>query len=686
MHTHTITDYRPDFPPAYLANGIVGLRIGKIPLLHASALLNGFYGLHEVEAVEAIAPAPYPVGADININGLWLSQRPDLVVFHRQSYDFTDGELATQFDFRVNSTTVRINMVTFCSRSMPTLVLQELRVEADRPCNLILRATVDPAGLPGRCLHRDTINVRWPVADGAMLWQSAGGIGLCGTAYSSDCIGMETPPPVVKDLWGHTSALRSEYSIPAQPGHSYALRQIGCLVPGLMHQEPHREAVRLVGLARHRGFEKLRLENRQAWAQIWKGRIRIVGASPHWQAITDASYFYLHSTAHASTPCSVPAWGLSRWQNYLGGVFWDCETFVFPPILLTAPAAARALLDYRIRLLPAARNNAALHGYPGLQFPWTSAVHGGEVMPAWAMAIFPEQHINMDVAFAFAQCAHAGNDEEFIRERAWPVLKGVAEWIVGRVIKTDRGYEIEHVTGIDEGVANVHNNAYTNAAAIVVLRQAIAIGKRLGRTVPQIWAEIADNMVLPLDAQTGVIANHDNYRCPKGPCNPEILAAFFPLTYRPEPRIEKATCQFYLDHAASFIGFPILPTLYGVYAARLGDRKRSLELFQAGFADYVVEPYHQCVEQFSHSKGDQAPPPTTYLANHGGFITALLYGLTGLQLGSGSPDTWCQTPICLPEGWEAIEVERIFVHGKPARLLARHGDPHAHITLHESTS
>lgn len=452
----------------------------------------------------------------------------------------------------------------------------------------------------------------------------------------------------------------------------------------MMHAEPHREAVRLVGLARHRGFEKLRAENRQAWAQIWKGRIRLVGASPQWQAITDASYFYLHSTVHASTPCSVPAWGLSRWQNYLGGVFWDCETFVFPTILLTAPAAAEAILDYRTRLLPAARHNAALNGYPGVQFPWTSAVHGGETTPAWAMAIFPEQHINMDVAFAFAQFGHASGDDEFIREKAWPVLKGVAQWIAGRVIRTGRGYEIQHVTGIDEGVQNVNNNAYTNAAAVVVLREAIGMASRLGRQAPASWSDIADNMVMPLNTDTSVIGNHDHYVDPKGPCNPEILAAFFPLTYRPPADIEKATSHYYLDRAATFIGYPMLPTFYGVYAARLGDRQRSLDLFQAGFADYVVEPYHQCVEMLSKLKGHQAPPVTTYMANHGGFIMALLYGLTGLQLGPGGPDTWCQRPVCLPQGWEAIEVERIFVHGKPARLLARHGDPHAHITWHET--
>jgi hypothetical protein len=35
----------------------------------------------------------------------------------------------------------------------------------------------------------------------------------------------------------------------------------------------------------------------------------------------------------------------------------------------------------------------------------------------------------------------------------------------------------------------------------------------------------------------------------------------------------------------------------------------------------------------------------------------------------------------MPDLWEAIEVERIWVRGRPARLLARHGST-ARIELH----
>ena len=55
------------------------------------------------------------------------------------------------------------------------------------------------------------------------------------------------------------------------------------------------------------------------------------------------------------------------------------------------------------------------------------------------------------------------------------MLEAVADWIASRVEKTQRGYEIQNVTGIDEGIENANNNAYTNMTAVVILRETIAM-------------------------------------------------------------------------------------------------------------------------------------------------------------------------------------------------------------------
>jgi len=50
----------------------------------------------------------------------------------------------------------------------------------------------------------------------------------------------------------------------------------------------------------------------------------------------------------------------------------------------------------------------------------------------------------------------------------------------------------------DEGLDNVHNNSYTNMAAIVVLREAIACARRLGFAPPAQWVAIERGMFLPM--------------------------------------------------------------------------------------------------------------------------------------------------------------------------------------------
>ena len=97
------------------------------------------------------------------------------------------------------------------------------------------------------------------------------------------------------------------------------------------------------------------------WNDLWKGRITIDGADARWQAITDASTYYLLSSVHSSSLASTSLFGLAYWPNYHyyhGHVMWDIETFTLPPLLLLAPDAARALLDYPHRHLEAARHNA----------------------------------------------------------------------------------------------------------------------------------------------------------------------------------------------------------------------------------------------------------------------------------------------------------------------------------------
>jgi hypothetical protein len=290
--------------------------------------------------------------------------------------------------------------------------------------------------------------------------------------------------------------------------------------------------------------------------------------------------------------------------------------------------------------------------------------------------------VSPDVAFAFAQFLHATNDWEWGRRHAWPVLQGVAEWVASRGVETERGFEIKQAGGIAEKPSPVDNNAFVNVAARTALLEATALAEPLGHAPDPRWATLAAKMFVPVD-RDGVIRNHDAYRKTeeKGE-TPEAAAALFPQAYECTPAIERATFDFYLDLADEYVGAPMLSALLGVYAARVGDRERSLELFERGYAAFVVDPFSITTE-YDREKFPEQPVAGPFTANLGGFLLSCLYGLPGLRLGEGEPDTWCSREVVLPAGWDAIESERIWARDREARLSAEHGAERAVVSCAE---
>src|SRR5947208_14140192 len=66
-----VTQPGPDYLPAYVSNGLIGLRVREIPLLGGVAIVNGLAGVHPEALVESVPYAPYPLGVDLRIVGVW---------------------------------------------------------------------------------------------------------------------------------------------------------------------------------------------------------------------------------------------------------------------------------------------------------------------------------------------------------------------------------------------------------------------------------------------------------------------------------------------------------------------------------------------------------------------------------------------------------------------------------------
>ena len=293
-------------------------------------------------------------------------------------------------------------------------------------------------------------------------------------------------------------------------------------------------------------------------------------------------------------------------------------------------------------------------------------------------AAWHEDHVSLDVARAFAMFADTTGDEEFLRTKAWPVLQGVSRWIATRVTRTRSGYDIADSMGIAEREQPVSNAAFTNMAAVVVLRDALAAAERLGVAPDPVWADIAQRMAIPM--RGAVVVSHDGYRTTeKKGGTPDPLMGLFPFGYPLDAEREQATLKFYLELAEDYIGSPMLSALYGAWACRAGDRGLALRLLEEGYAQFCAGRFRQTLE-YRPDRFPEQPRAGPFFANIGGFLTTLLFGFTGLKPGPGEIAGWAERPVVLLEGWTAIEVERLWVRGRPMRLVARHGAERAELT------
>jgi hypothetical protein len=678
-----LTDPEPDRLLAYLGNGHIGLRVGRVPLLDGLAIISGFWGPHPKDDIPAFATAPYPLAGDIEVGGIRLSHAPGAVRFVSQQSDFATGELTSRFVFRAGEVTVEAEVITFTSRTDPALVLQELVVRCDRDADVVLSAAIGTAGVPGRWLDAGAIpRGEPPTAHAWLAWESVGGMSRCGLVIAAEGDDPDAEPIV------ETSEADCRVSVShrcrARAHQPVRLRSIVGMVPDLAHARPHRQAALLVSRGLGRGWEGIREANRTAWASLWRSRPLIDGPDD-WQRLTDASFYYLHASVSAASLASTGVFGLAyapEYHYYRGHVMWDIDSFAFPPLVLSSPEAARAVLRFRSRTMPAARTNAALHGYSGLQFPWEADFdRGDEAVPRWSKT--DKDHVSLDVGLAFELYANVTGDPMFARLEALPVVAGVAEWLLSRLEATERGLEIRRVRGPAEAFEPVDNDAFVNLAAITFLRHATDLVRSLGDEPPEDWEAAADAIVVPRDPRTGAIVNHDAYRLdePLGE-TPEAATAFFPMGYRDRPEVEAATLRYALRHQVPrFIGTPMFSAALGVHAAWLGRRKQAAELFDRGYAAFFDDPFGAPDEyQATDARFPQASP---MMANLGVFLSSLYYGLPGLRPSAEDPRTWSERRVVLPAGWKSIEVERLWVRGRPAQLVAAHGSERAALDLGE---
>jgi trehalose/maltose hydrolase-like predicted phosphorylase len=667
-----VENFSKVFDPAYLSNGLIGIRPGSNPLARAQTCVSGFDFVHPAHKVESLSPAPYPLETDIGIADVRLLERPDLVKTLRQTLDTSCGELVTQMEFVPgNGPRITIEVLQFASRSVPSLICQEIRVTASADTEIEFVPRVEDGVVPGRT-YLSQVPERTQI-DLVLGMESEGSLSKLGLA-----LWIFTPDgPAEKGEISHTApGLTRRHVLKARGGKVIRFQTIAAMVSSPYHPEPPLEAIRLASWGGLLGFETLRHQNRSAWAELWKARIKVTGDADA-QRVLDAAFFYLHSSLHASTLTGMPPFGLSQSSYYYGHSFWDTETWSLLPVTLAAPATARSLLEYRVRGLDYAKRQAALYGYRGAHFPWEAAPSEGfETTPTFAGTGWGEQHVSPDVALGFWEYQLATADQSFLREGTWPVLRAVTEWIESRGVFTARGFEIQNMMGPDESVPNVSNVSYMNLACKMVMSAAIRCAQMAGSSAPDSWGKVRDSLVLPMDKAKNIVLPYDNPPPTTNRAysldqldfltvhNPPVSAELLKNTHAFEDGVRQQRIAASRSNERDFsIGFA--EAAEAATAAFAGDRRRAFELFHQSWKNVWLEPFGMIRETPSQDYG-------CFLTNFGSLLQTTMLGFTGLRI---SEDDWRKYPASLPAGWSKIEIDQIHVKGETKRLIATDGAP-----------
>ncbi len=622
-----------------LANGVVGLVSSAEPLKVQDVVLNGTYDYYQRGRVSNILKTFNHANMNLDIDQQRISK--DNIQNYKQTLNMQEAALITTFDVGAKAS-VKTTMMSLRHLPYTSMIVVEIKAKKDisiTPMSVI-EAPNHLNDVRNYYAEIDRPHVKIPLMTSVALSPS----GRIRVAASNSFIFEEkhgNEPDLIHEDWDYNMHL-TKFHKKLRAGQTYSFTLVASTCSSEQYEDPHNEAERLSIYAMLEGKDRLLKRHKEAWAELWQSNIEIVGDVQLTRDVRFALY-HLYSFARAGTAFSLSPMGLSG-LGYNGHVFWDTELWMYPPLLMLQPEMAKSLLDYRFERLDAAKQNAFAHGYKGAMFPWESAEDGSEDTPVWALTGPFEHHITGCVGWAFWKYFEVTQDEEWLAEKGYPVLKEIADYWSSRVERNGEGkYDINNVVAADEWAENVDNNAFTNAVAIMSLRYATKAAEKLGKKANPDWNHVADNIPI-LNFENGVTREHATYK------GEEIKQADVNLLAHPlglitdKEQIRK-DLEYYepvMSPTGPAMGAAILSILYN----KLGEADKSAEVFQYSYKRNEVPPFGV----ISEAAGGTNP---YFATGAGGMLQAVLSGFGGLDF---SETGIKQSESSIPAAWKELTI------------------------------
>lgn len=515
-----------------LGNGQLGIR-GQFEEDYPQAVegaINGTYwnGLYVRRPIEYGESAPgFPEQMDympsilcgrgllIELDGQTL--RHLTVLKHHRKLDFSTGlsQRKTLWGLQGaeagNVPWLTVEVETLVSFVRPGLLAQRIRLSAERDCQCRLVIPLRPSA--GIEMAEDDPRIS-SGAQEQLLWESAwvnaerAQFGACQRAVNgviSAAVQLNFHnQKIAPKAWQEAHAVGLETQLELKQGESLSFERLiqyqwqpisGADQAASSNNGSHPEGKGHLevpgGDNQWPAFDALAREQEQNWQAFWQQASIEIFKQPVLEQALRFSAFQLRQSCSRSPDANIAAKGLSG-PGYEGHYFWDSEIYVLPYFSLVEPDTAKALLGYRIKTLPKARQRAQqLSHLSGALYPWRTI--SGDECSAYFPAGTAQYHINADIAYAVKRYLLDSGDWDFVLNEAAEMLLETAKiWLdLGHFNRQQDGrFTIHEVTGPDEYTALVDNNYYTNLMAAEHLRFAACVGQRLAQKQPRRWAQL----------------------------------------------------------------------------------------------------------------------------------------------------------------------------------------------------
>lgn len=643
--------------PTYIGNGHFSLSSTQLGTAPAESYMIKVYD-HGKDDIPRIANLPawneinYFNGNDwLNNSSADSSQFKDYL----QKLDLYNGTLGTSYSWTANNRKSKIDVISFISRSDKNLAVIKFELTTDFTDTVKLSFPIRQREEPKRLALAKLKKIEpnppgaWPsewypgfikVIETSAEKNSTGGQ----LTIFSQCDGRNTSVaeaveillddqidhPKISATKNKTSA-SLEIKFKARSGNKYTFYKIISIVSGSGNKNKVlKEAIKISGKAKKSGFASLLTNHKKEWNRLWQTDI-IVEGDIEFQKIIRSMIYYLLCSVDDNTQFSIPPMGLAT-SGYYGHIFWDADTYMFPPLLFMHPGMAKSMVKFRFDALKNAKENAVLNKYKGAMYPWESDELGKETSPFFAYQnALGENHIVGDVAIAQWQYFLARRDTAWLRKYGSKVIFATADFWATRTHfnKDNDRYEIGNVVSVSEGIIDINNETYTNSVAKINLELAVKTAKLLGAKANPEWIKISRKMFIPFNEKEEYHPTYGNVSADVGAT--ELWSSVTPLSTFPLQMEMSANAKrndfmhavksLEKNGAGAMMGTNFLP----IIAAELELDSLFNLTIEKTLKGYLRSPFNVLAETQTNSS-------VNFITGAGAFLQQVIFGYTGLRL------------------------------------------------------